>query len=77
MQRVAESIGNYIDVQASKGRRIAITVVGTESYILWNGLQVHHAQSIGEAILGRRFGGRTNWRFFTKENIFESVVMKT
>ena len=55
---------------------ISICLKRVESYTQWNGPQVHHAQSIGETAVGRRFGGRNNWRFIAKENEFESVVMK-
>ena len=64
-----------MDIHSEKRRGIDVAVVGQESYIHWNGPPVHLADSIGENSLDSYFSGRTNWRFLTKKNKAESVVV--
>ena len=72
---VAESMGNYIDIHSEKRRALDVKVVGQEAFIHWNGPPVHLADTIGENSLDSYFSGRSNWRFVTKTNKVESVVV--
>ena len=75
-EAVAESMGNYVDFYSDKKRGLDITDIGSESYIHWNGPPVHHAGPLGKAALDKKFGGRSNWRFVTKQCKLESLVVK-
>ena len=72
---VAESMGNYVDFYSDKKRGLDIRAVGDESYIHWNGPPVHLAGELGRAALDKKFGGRRNWRFVTKNTKSESLVV--
>ena len=72
---MAESIGNYVDIHSEKRRGLDVSVVGQESYIHWNGPPVHLADSIGVSSLDSYFAGRSGWRFVTRQNKFQSVVI--
>ena len=72
---VVESMGSYVDIHSEMRRGLDIAVVGSESYIHWNGPPIHLAEGIGEASLDSYFAGRTHWRFVTKKNKSESVVV--
>ena len=74
-ESVAESMGNYVDSYSDKKRGLDIDAVGNESYIHWNGPPVHHAEQLGKSSLDKKFGGRSKWRFVTKMNKTESVVV--
>ena len=71
----AESMGNYVDIHSEKRRGLDVSVVGQESYIHWNGPPTHLADSIGESSLDSYFTGRSNWRFVTRQNKLQSVVI--
>ena len=72
---VAESMGSYVDIHSDKRRGLDVAVVGIESCIHWNGPPVHLADNIGVASLDSYFAGRSDWRFVTKKNKLESVVV--
>ena len=72
---VAESMGSYVDIHSNKRRGLDIAVVGSESYIHWNGPPIHLADSIGQASLDSYFAGRSHWRFVTRKNKSESAVV--
>ena len=74
-EAVAESMGNYVDSYSDKKRGLDITDIGLESYIHWNGPPVHLAGPLGKAALDKKFGGRSNWRFVTKQCKIESLVV--
>ena len=68
-------MGNYVDFYSDKKRGLDITEVGDESYVHWNGPPLHMADELGKSALDKKFGGRNNWRFVTKKNKSESLVV--
>ena len=72
---VAESMGNFVEIHSEKKRGLDISDVGVEAYINWNGPPVANASPLLETALDKRFKGRSNWRFVTKENKLQSKVV--
>ena len=68
-------MGNFVDIHAEKKRGLDISDVGREAYINWNGPPVANAATLLELALDKRFKGRKNWRFITKENKLQSVLV--
>ena len=68
-------MGNFVDIHAEKKRGLDISDVGREAYINWNGLPVANAATLLELALDKRFKGRKNWIFITKENKLQSVMV--
>ena len=64
-----------MDIHSDKRRGLDIAVVGLELYIHWNGPPIHLVEIIGQASLDSYFAGRSHWRFVTKKNKAESVVV--
>ena len=63
------------ELQSQWGTMLDVSVVGQEAYIHWNGPPVHLADSIGVSSLDSFFAGRSGWRFVTRQNRFQSVVI--
>ena len=68
-------MGNFVEIHAEKKCGLDISDVGAEAFINWNGPPVANSRTIIELALDKRFGGRSQWRFITKENNLQSTVV--